>query len=64
MRVVAALLILLGIASYFQYKQGWNLSFLNWVNNWGPDNANYMRIGVVVIGLVLLIADARRRANA
>ena len=59
--ILAVILVILGVTSYLQYIRGWDLSFLNWVNNWGPDIANYIRIGAVIVAVLLLMAGSRKK---
>ena len=60
MRGWGVVLIVLAIASYFLPRVGIQFFVLMWIDNWGATNGLLIRVGMVVLGLVLVAASFRR----
>lgn len=59
MRGWGVVLIVLAIASYFLPRIGIQFFVLMWIDNWGTTNGLLIRVGLVVLGLVLIAASWR-----
>jgi hypothetical protein len=64
MRAIGVLLLILGVGSFLLRKFNMEFMLFNWVDKWGTQNGNYIRIGAAVLGLLLIIAGSRRRRRA
>lgn len=54
MRQLGLLLLILGIGSIVVHFMGREMSLLMWIDTWGEQVAWGIRIGVAVLGLLLL----------
>jgi len=61
MRLFGVLLLILGGGSLLLHQLNIEFWLLRWVDNWGVQNGNYIRIGMAVLGLLLIIVSMRRR---
>lgn len=50
-------LIVLGIGSFFLQSAGMEFIFLAWVDQWGNSVGNAIRIGVAVLGAILIVVS-------
>jgi len=64
MRVLGVLLLILGGGSLLLHQFKIEFFLMRWVDNWGVQNGNYIRIGMAVLGLLLIIVSMRRRRVA
>jgi len=63
MSQVGGFLALFGIASIVLYFLGMHLTLLAWIDNWGEGPAWGIRIGLVVVGLLLLKVGKKKEAK-
>lgn len=56
-------LIVLGIGSYFLQNAGMEFILLAWVDNWGTTVGNGIRIGVAVLGAIMIVVDRLRASS-
>lgn len=61
MRVLGVLLLVLGGGSFLLHQFNIEFWLLRWVDNWGIQNGNYIRISMAVIGLLFIIVSMRKR---
>jgi hypothetical protein len=64
MRVLGVLLLVLGAGSFVLHQFNIEFWLLKWVDNWGVQNGNFIRIGMAVVGLFLIMLSMRRRKVA
>jgi hypothetical protein len=66
MKILGILFILFGVVSYVANMYSYPISFMDWVNTWGPEMALIIRGGAVFLGIVLLVLGIgfETRANA
>jgi hypothetical protein len=64
MKTIGVLLVILGVGSFFLHQFNMEFLFFNWIDNWGTQSGNYIRIGSAVLGILLIIAASRRRRIA
>ena len=64
MRVLGVLLLILGGGSLLLHQFKIEFFLMRWVDNWGIEYGNYIRIGIAVLGLLLIILSMRRRKVA
>ena len=62
MRGLGILLMIFGIGSFILKSMNMYFRLLQWVDNWGETNGNYIRIGLAVLGLVLLLLSFKKKA--
>ena len=53
MTQIGILLILLGAGSFVLHEFDMEFQLLMWVDNWGLETGNMIRIGAVVVGVIL-----------
>jgi hypothetical protein len=53
-------LIVLGIGSFVLRNNGMEFFLLAWIDNWGESSGNLIRIGMAVLGFVLVAVDRLR----
>lgn len=49
-------LVIFGLGSFLLNKIGAEFILLMWVDSWGPEVGTAIRLGVVVVGVVMMIA--------
>jgi hypothetical protein len=64
MRVLGVLLLVLGAGSFVLHQFNIEFWLLQWVDNWGVQNGNFIRIGMAVVGLFFIMLSMRRRKVA
>jgi hypothetical protein len=52
---VGGFLALAGVLSIVLYFIGWNLRILLWIDTWGSTMGWVIRIGITLVGVVLLV---------
>jgi len=62
MRGLGFLLIILGIGSFILKSQNMEFALLKWVDNWGADTGNIIRIATAAIGALLVILSFRKKS--
>jgi hypothetical protein len=64
MRILGVLLLVMGAGSFLLHQFDMEFRLLQWVDQWGAQTGNYIRIGAAVLGIILIFASARRRRTA
>jgi hypothetical protein len=62
MRSFGGFLALAGVLSIALYFAHYNLRILMWIDRWGSGVGWGIRIGLVVLGAILLLAGGRKKA--
>lgn len=63
MKFAGGLMVFLGLGSLLLGLTGQELTMLGWIDTWGPDVAQTIRIGLIVVGAVLLLVAYRRESR-
>ncbi len=63
MRSFGFLLLILGGGSFILHSMDYEFKLLKWVDNWGTDTGTAIRIGMAVIGLVLVALSFRKKQD-
>jgi len=61
MRSLGFLLIILGVGSFILHNMDMEFALLKWVDNWGADTGNIIRIAAALVGVVLVIISFRKK---
>ncbi len=61
MRGLGILLLIMGIGSFILHSMNMEFRLLQWVDNWGTDTGNIIRIGAAVLGAVLIALSFRKK---
>ncbi len=61
MRSIGFLLLLLGAGSFVMHTMDMEFSLMTWVDKWGPDTGNIIRIGIAIAGLALVLLSLRKK---
>ncbi len=59
MGTIGMYMAIAGVASIVLHFLGMNLAILVWIDMWGPTMGWVIRIGLIVVGVLLLIAGGR-----
>ena len=59
---IGLLLILLGAGSFGLHQVGMEFKLLSWVDMWGIDTGNMIRIGAIVLGVILAFLGMRTKS--
>lgn len=59
MRLLGLLLLVLGIGSTVAFFLEMESAVLQWIDNWGPEVAWAIRGGMVLVGLLLVMAGKK-----
>ena len=59
MRLLGLLLLVLGIGSTVAYFLEMESAVIHWIGNWGPEVAWAIRGGMVLVGLLLVMAGKK-----
>lgn len=62
MRFTGGVMVFLGVASLLMDATGQELMMLSWIDSWGSSVAQAIRIGLIVVGAVLILAAGRRKS--
>jgi hypothetical protein len=63
MRSLGFLLIIMGLGSFILHSMDMEFKLLQWVDNWGPDTGNIIRIVAAVLGGVLVFLSMRKKSG-
>jgi hypothetical protein len=63
MRSIGFLLLILGAGSFVLRSMDYEFKLMKWVDNWGADTGNIIRIGIAVVGLVLVGLSFRKKQD-
>jgi hypothetical protein len=61
MRGFGFLLLLFGAGSFVLKEMDMHFRLLFWVDKWGEDNGNIIRVAMAVVGLVLVVLSFRKK---
>jgi hypothetical protein len=64
MKQIGGLLLFLGLGSMVLYFLQMEFIVLQWIDTWGIEMGWVIRIGMAVVGAVLLFVASRRQATA
>ncbi len=64
MKNIGGILLLFGLGSIALHFFNMEFRLLSWIENWGPEVGWAIRIGLAVLGLVLLILGFVSRGKA
>jgi hypothetical protein len=64
MRGFAIFLIILGAGSFVLHSMDREFRLLMWIDNWGAQTGNMIRIGMIVLGVVLLVLSFRKKTSS
>ena len=53
MQSLGRLMVLLGAGSFELHYANMEFILLSWVDNWGPNAGNGIRVGMIVVGAIL-----------
>ncbi len=53
MQGIGSLLMFVGVAMFILPYIGMTIRFMDWMYNWGPTNAMFIKIGMIVLGAIL-----------
>jgi hypothetical protein len=63
MRSLGFLLIILGVGSFILHSMDMEFRLLQWVDNWGTDTGNIIRVGAALVGAALVFFSMRKKAS-
>ncbi len=61
MRSLGFLLIILGVGSFILHSMDMEFKLLQWVDNWGTDTGNIIRVAAALVGAVLVFLSMRKK---
>jgi hypothetical protein len=61
MRSIGFLLLLFGAGSFILKAMDRQFRLMAWVDNWGEDTGNIIKIAFAVVGLVLVVLSFRKK---
>ncbi len=61
MRSLGFLLIILGVGSFILHSMDMEFKLLQWVDNWGVDTGNIIRVAAALVGAVLVFLSMRKK---
>jgi hypothetical protein len=64
MRSIGFLLLLLGAGSFILKSMDRQFRLMSWVDEWGTDTGNIIKIAFAVAGLVLVVLSFRKKPAA
>jgi hypothetical protein len=64
MRSIGFLLLLFGAGSFILKEMDMEFKLMGWVDKWGTDTGNIIKIAFAVVGLVLVALSFRKKADA
>jgi hypothetical protein len=64
MQKLGSLLVFLGAGSFLLHFANMDFILVSWVDNWGVNAGNAIRIGMIVVGAILWFAGRQSAARA
>jgi hypothetical protein len=61
MRSLGFLLLIMGVGSFVLHAMNMEFRLLMWVDNWGVDTGNIIRIAAAVLGVILIALSFRKK---
>lgn len=61
MRSLGFLLIILGVGSFILHSMDMEFKLLQWVDNWGIDTGNIIRVAAALVGAILVFLSMRKK---
>jgi hypothetical protein len=63
MRSIGFLLLIFGAGSFILKSMDMQFKLMMWVDNWGTDTGNIIKIAFAVVGLVLVALSFRKKTD-
>jgi hypothetical protein len=64
MRSIGFLLLLFGAGSFILKEMNMQFRLMSWVDKWGTDTGNIIKIAFAVVGVILLALSFRKKPDA